>query len=114
MENTVLLKISIIISLVGILSMLFLAETLEVPLTKIKELEKKKIDEKIRVQGVIIQVKETPKAILFTLKDETGTITAIIFKEGSLILKKGQKVEVEGTLLEYQGKKEISVSWVKG
>ncbi len=110
MKEKLFLKISIVISLLGILLILFLAENTELPITKIADLEKKNIDERVKIQGSIISIKETTKVILFTIKDETGTIPAILFKEGNLEIKKGQYLEIEGRITEYLGKKEVIVS----
>jgi len=110
MKEKLFLEMSIIISLLGILFILFLVENTELPFTKIADLKNKDVDERVKIQGRIISIKETTKVILFTIKDETGEIPAILFKEGNLEIKKGQDLEIEGRLTEYVGKKEIVVS----
>lgn len=113
MNNKILLKISLVFSLIGVIIILLIAEYTELPLTKIGELQNKKLDENVRIQGTITSVKNLPTLMILKIKDETGSISAILFKEEEIQIKKDQKVEIRGKIIEYQGEKEVDISLIK-
>ena len=44
---------------------------------------------------------------MINVKDDTGNIDVVVFKEENLELKEGDVIQVEGQVTEYQGKLEI-------
>jgi|SRR3989338_10611380 len=110
MEDKKVFKIGLIISLLGVLLLLILTQILTLPLTGLKEIANKEIDEKVRVQATLESIYDTEKVMILNLKDESGKAIAVFFKEEPLELKKGDTVLIEGRIVEYQKKKEIEVS----
>ena len=113
MKDSTLLKIALSISLLGILTILLISEFTPLSLTNISDLQFKTLNQKVKVYGQITSITETPKIILFNLKDNTGEITILLFKKENVTLEKNQFIEVQGTLTEYKDKLEINADLIR-
>lgn len=102
-----MLKASIIFSLIGILIIFYLTYTLEPTKYNIISLSKDNLDDIIQIKGIIESYGETPGLYLVTLKDDSGKITVVVFKDEELELYEGVEVKVIGQVVEYQDKLEI-------
>lgn len=111
MEEKTLFKIALISSLLGILLILFITEKLDLGQSNISNLTN--LSGKVKIKGYITSFKENPTSYFINLKDETGEIPILVFKENPLNLTKGMIIEVEGNIIEYQGKKEISAELIR-
>lgn len=109
MEEKKLFKLALIISFIGIVLLIIITDNIEIKEYKIEDLTEKHIDQDVKIIATITRVTETPGLIIFNLDDQTGELTAIIFKEEPLNLTIGQKVEVQGKIIEYKNKLEIEV-----
>ena len=107
MKEKDLFKISLIFSLIGILILFFLTYTLKVNLYEINSLSKDNLDDIVRVKGVVESYSETPGLYLVNLKDNTGKITVVVFKDEKLGLQEGLGIEVIGNVVEYKDDIEI-------
>src|SRR3989344_2499030 len=96
MKESTLFKFALAVSLIGILALLIIVEKIELPLTNINSAKDTKDENLIKVKGTIENVKE-----------ETGNINVIVFKENNLNFTKNSLVEIEGKVQEYQGKNEV-------
>ncbi len=102
-----LLKLSLTISLIGIFIILSISSFYELPLQKIKDLNENQLETKVKISGTLLSIKETPGLYLLKITDNTATIPIVIFKEETLNLNPGQKLEIQGTLTEYNHELEI-------
>ncbi len=84
-----------------------LTYTLEVDSYDIGSLSKDNLDENVRVKGFVSSFTETPGLYIITLKDDTGKIPVVIFKDEELPLHEGLELEIIGNVVEYQDKIEI-------
>lgn len=107
MNEKELLKISLISSLIGILILFFLTYTIKVNLYEINSLSKDNLDDIVRVKGIVQSFTETPGLYIVNLKDNTGRITVVIFKDEKLGLREGLNMEVIGNVVEYKNNIEI-------
>lgn len=107
MKENQLLKVSLVFSLIGIFIIFILTFTLEVEKYDIGSLSKDNLDENVKVKGVIEKFGESPGLYFITLKDDTGSIPVVIFKNEKLELQEGLELEIIGDVVEYQGKIEI-------
>ena len=107
MKETTLLKLSVIVSIIGIFSLLIIAETTSLEITKISEINKKDLETKVKIQGKILSIRETPGLYILTITDNTATIPIIVFKEDELELEKNKQFVVIGKLTEYKNELEI-------
>lgn len=107
MKEKDLLKVSLVFSLIGIFIIFMLTYTLEVDSYDIGSLSKDNLDENVKVKGFVSSFTETPGLYILTLKDDTGKIPVIIFKDEELGLYEGLELEIIGNVVEYQDKIEI-------
>ena len=107
MKDKTLLKISFITAVVGILILLFILDRISLSNVNISNLTKENLDEKIKIKAELIKITETPGLYLLTVKDFSGTITVIVFKDEILELKEGNILEIEGQVASYKDKIEI-------
>jgi RecJ-like exonuclease len=107
MEEKTLLKISFITAIIGLLILLFILERISLSKVNIENLTKENIDEKVKIKAELIQIIETPGLYLLTVKDFSGEISVVVFKDDLLDLKKGDILEIEGQVASYKDKIEI-------
>ena len=107
MDEKILLKISLITSLVGILVLLIILEKIDVSDSNIAAINKNLSEKEVKIKGEITRIRETPAFSMINVKDDTGNIDVVVFKEENLELKEGDIIQVEGQVTEYQGKLEI-------
>jgi RecJ-like exonuclease len=112
MNEKTLLKISLIFSILGILLILFISENTSIDLSNISEITKENIDEKVRIQGIVTNIVETESLTILNVKDNTGKITIIIFEIG-IGLQKDQRVEIIGSVTDYEDQLEIMADQIK-
>ncbi|MAG78686.1 hypothetical protein CL616_04965 [archaeon] len=111
MEEKTLLRIALITSFLGIFSLFFLCEFMEMDLTKISEIDELLLDKKVKVEGEVSNVKETSSMLLFDIKDESGKIKVVVFSDKKIDL--DEFVSVEGKVMEYEGEMEISAEKIE-
>ncbi len=107
MQEKTLLKISLITSLVGILILLIILDKIDISDSNINQVNKTFLDKQVKIKGEITRITETPGLYIINIKDNTGSMDIIIFKEEKLELEKGNIIEVQGQVTEYQGKLEL-------
>ena len=107
MNEKLLLKISFITAIIGILILLFILQKIELSKVNLNNITKNDIDKKIKIKGELISITETPGLYILNVKDFSGEIAVIAFKEEKLDLKKGDILEIEGQITGYQDKIEI-------
>jgi RecJ-like exonuclease len=113
MQDKRLFKVSLMVSVIGTFLILLISEYSEVELTEIKNLNKDQLETRVKVQGTVISTKETPGLYILKIKDYSGTIPLIIFKEDPLPIEKNAQIEVTGKLTEYKKEFEIIVEKIK-
>lgn len=113
MREKDLLKIALVCSLIGILIILFIVYKYEVPNYNIKDIDKSMLNEKVSIKGQINRITETPGLYILNIKDSTGEITVVVFKEEDLDLLENNLVEVEGEIAEYKNEVEIIAKQIK-
>ena len=102
MKDKTLMRASLAVSLTGIIALFILTNIIEIPEQKIIDAE----EGDVRITGTIDQLRESKGIMFFSLHDNTGQIDAVLFDD-SINLKKGQRVEVTGSVENYKGKKQI-------
>jgi RecJ-like exonuclease len=110
MKNKTILSIAIICSLVGIFMILLIVENTELSILKIKNITEKHLETKVKISGEITSIKETPGLLILQVKDPTGKIDVIIFKNKKINITKNIQVEIEGEIQEYKDKLQIAAN----
>jgi len=94
-----LFKISLIISITGIILLLFLADALEPKLIKIEKINDKILNKKVKIQGTISQIQDKETFQILSIKDETKTIDVLCDCKN---IENNQEVIVIGSVKEYK------------
>ena len=102
--------LSLIISLVGILILLILSNSIQLKEIPIKNITEKELNKKVQIKGELISIKNYNNFQIISLKDETGEIEAIINK--NLNLTKNQKIILTGTVQQYKNSLQIQADKV--
>jgi len=97
-------KISLILAVLGILILIILSVFYEPKLTKIKDLNSNKLNQKIKVEGKIISSKKYSNFYINKLKDSTSTIDILTEQK----IQTNKTLEVIGVLKEYKDSLQIS------
>jgi len=113
MKEKTLLKIAVISSLIGVLILVYISDSLSPKEYRISNLTRDKLGEFVDVKGSISTLRETPGLYIITLTDETFSIPVIVFKEENLTIEKGSLIDVKGNVIEYNGMLEIQAEEIK-
>jgi len=103
MNERNLIKISLIFSLIGIFCLYLIAETIDVPSSKIKDVDK---DEFVKIRGIVDKVVDKEK-VMFVSLIQPEEIEVVLFKEEFLDIQEGDYIEVTGMSEEYDGEIQI-------
>ena len=101
-----LLKISFIISILGIFFLIFLSNYSTIKNLEIKDINQNLINKKIQIQGEIFEIKNYPDFQMIKIRNKTDEIEIII--NSHLNLTKNQIIKVMGTIQEYNNNFQIN------
>jgi RecJ-like exonuclease len=104
MNERRLKEISLFISLIGVIILMFVSENMEVNKILIQDVDESFLDKEVRVVGDVSNTLDKESFTLFDLTDETGKIKVIAYED---IYPEGRKVEILGKVTEYNGALEI-------
>lgn len=107
MDEKRLLRISLIISLIGIFFLLFLAKNLEPKQINIKDINNNLLNQKVAVQGTILKITDKETFQILSVADATGKINVLCECKNNSIAN-NQNITVTGTVEEYKGNLQIS------
>src|SRR3989344_2672549 len=105
LKNISLTKISFAISLLGILILIFLANTIQPKIINIAEINSFHLNQQVKIQGQIILIKDFGqyKFQLITLKDSSGVIDAVVkYKNYPPPLSANQEIILLGRVIQYK------------
>jgi len=107
MREKTLLKIALIAANIGVI-ILFIFSQQEEKKIVIKSIEETAGQKIVKVQGKITKITDKEKvAFMEILWEKPETVEVVLFKDQNISLRQGDYVEIEGTVEEYKGKKEI-------
>ena len=109
MKDSILLKISLVISILGILSLFFLSEMIKIGSADINQLEDYN-EKSIKVKGTVEAVTVTESATFLKIKQPT-IVNVVVFNP--LNISKGRYVEVTGKVDGFNNKFEILADEIK-
>ncbi|WP_400196258.1 exodeoxyribonuclease VII large subunit [Methanobrevibacter smithii] len=116
-----LLKIALITSLIGLIGLIIFTPSIEVKKVEIQDINRGMIDEEVSIDCVVSDVKSSASksSYFLTINDGTGQMSLIIFESQLAQLEdngiavesyKGKKVNVAGTVTEYNSQLELILS----
>ncbi len=107
MEDSTLLKLSLVCSLLGILLLIFISDKLVVKEITISEISRSKIDQDVRIKAEVISASLKEDVLFLKVKDSTSEIDVVIFNPENLDINKGDKLEITGKVSIYKNKLEL-------
>ncbi|NQU98653.1 hypothetical protein HQ533_04245 [Candidatus Woesearchaeota archaeon] len=110
MKDSTLLKLSLLFSLVGICSLFFILQFVELEESRIVELEYMDEDSEVKIIGVVESVRKRNNVTMLSISQKE-IVNGIIFDDVNV--SNGIEVEVYGTLTSYYDKKEIIIEKIK-
>lgn len=114
MKEKTLLKIALITSLVGLISLYFISSNIEIKETNIEKITLENKDEFVKLRGIVSRVINTEKVSILEIT-QPQKITVVLFKNKNTttLIKEGNEVEIFGKVDEYKGKMEIIAEKVR-
>lgn len=107
MKEKQLLKIALTCSFVGLVALFFFTSQIEeLNISKLGDIEEGR---DVKIIGKIEKISDTGKVMYITLgQEKIETVDVMLFKDSDFVLYKGQTIEIEGEITEYQGKKVVA------
>jgi len=103
MDNSQLMRLALIISLLGLLSLVLLVGFVQpVPYSP----NRAQLNREVKLTGKVLRVQQTEKVAFIELAHMVKTEVAL-FKPRALSLKENDTVTVRGVIEEYQGQKNL-------
>ncbi len=112
MDERVLLRISLVSSLVGIFFLFIIVSFFTVEETAISGIPSSEEGTTVHVKGFVESV-QNRKGIAIIEIAELKSVSAVLFTSENVTLEKGQKVEVRGKVREYGGQMQLVIDELK-
>jgi len=106
MEDSILLKIALVLSITGILVLFLLSNTINPEEININKIDKNKIDKTVKIRGITNNIKKMDN-LMFIDIIQNNKITVVLFNDKDVEIEKGNKVEIIGKVKEYKDGYEI-------
>lgn len=116
MDYRKLTKISFVVALLGIILIVLLALNLEPTTRAISSISEKNLDEWVKIQGKVIDIKEIKSnetEIFDIIRVHDGMDSIDVLSGKVLDLKINYEIEVIGKVSEYKGELQIEASKIK-
>ncbi|MBS3168226.1 OB-fold nucleic acid binding domain-containing protein [Candidatus Woesearchaeota archaeon] len=107
MEENLIIKLSLICTILGIILLVIISDKIELPSSEISSISEKEIGKNIKVIGKVNRVTEKNTITIIDLEDKTGIIQIVAFKPENLKLKKGGLIQVRGKVSLYESSTQI-------
>ncbi len=115
MKNLGLIQFSLIISVVGIIILIFLSIYSEPKISSIEEINKKNLENYVKINGTIINIDKIKSGenyfLIIRLKDFSDSIDVLDYENSNL--KINQKIQVIGKISEYKNQLQIEAKKIK-
>ena len=101
MKEKVLLKIALVVSLLGILVLFFISGYIEKKTVLVSEVASEEVGTNVKVEGIVTNFKKIGSGSLINIA-QLDRMEVFVFGD-NITLYKGDYVEIEGRLDEYDG-----------
>lgn len=106
MDEKILIKTAIVVMIIGLSILYFYSE--EISLEPVESIDTIELEEEVSLRGKVSSVSDYDTVIFIELNAEIEEVTdVILFKDEDIYLSEGDYVEIEGTVEEYEGEREI-------
>lgn len=104
-------KFSLILSVIGVIILVFLSQNLEPKQKKISEINSKMLEGYVKINGNLASIKNLDGMQILKVEDDTGSISVVVFEKTNLST--GMQIEVIGKVTRYRGSLEIEAQKIK-
>ena len=112
MKETLLLKIALICSLVGLVALFFISQRIELKDYK-PDFLNKNVGDSVKLSGKISKITSGNNVVFIELSQQVP-VSVVVFTDNDFTnLNKDDFVEIEGKVQEYNGKEEIIADKIK-
>jgi DNA/RNA endonuclease YhcR with UshA esterase domain len=114
MKEKTLLRIALICSLLGLLSLYLISENINIEEKNIEKITLENKDEFVKLKGTVTNVVNAENVMIIDIL-QPQEITVVMFKSNGqqIGIKKGQQIEVIGKVDDYEGNLEIIADRVR-
>jgi RecJ-like exonuclease len=105
LQESFLLKIALVVSVLGIVFLYLISTQIELNDTTIEKITSGSAEDKVSVTGLVTSVKQSGQTTFITLS-QTNNVDVVVFSK-NLSLAAGDVVKIIGKVQDYNGKKEI-------
>lgn len=110
MRESMLLRIALVTSLLGLVLLFFFAARIELDATTIAKIDRTDIGNFVKVQGIVMDVYDAKDYTVLTI-EQPETISVIFFGNASINAK--DEIEIIGKVSEFKGKEQIVADRVR-
>jgi DNA/RNA endonuclease YhcR with UshA esterase domain len=107
MKEKTLLKLSLAVSLIGLLVLFFISTRIDVSDYKPQELNSN-VGDDVKLKGVVTKVSNLEE-VMFIELNQQNPATLVVFKDKEIPISSGDEIEVFGQVQDYKGKEQIVV-----
>lgn len=112
-EEKTLIKISLVLSIIGLGILIFLSKSPIEGITPIDSINEGLLNSNIKVVGTISSIKSLPSVELMKVKDLTGTIDIVAYRSDTIDISNGDEVEIEGKINKYKENIQIEAKRIR-
>ena len=112
MDEKLILKISLICTLIGILALFFLSENIKIDEVSIDKINNLKEGTDVKIKGFVNKVTDLDKIAILDIA-QLKSVPVLLFKSGNITINEGDYVEITGEVQEYEGKMELIGNEIK-
>jgi len=113
MDDSALIKVSLIVSLLGIFLLFIISDNINLEYSDIGNIKTQDEGRIVRIKGVVKSVRNSEGMIIVEVMQE-NIVPVVIFKENNISnINKNSFLDIEGEVRNYKGKPEIIADKVK-
>jgi DNA/RNA endonuclease YhcR with UshA esterase domain len=113
MDDSILIKACLIISLIGVFLLFMISDNVNLDYVDIESIKNKDEGRIVRIRGVVKDIKDMDSLMIINVMQE-NMIPVVLFKENNKTkINTNSFVEIEGEVRIYKGKPEIIADKVK-
>ena len=106
MKETALLKIALVCSLVGLISLYFISAKIEIKDYK-PDILNRNVGDDVKLMGTVTKITDRENVVFIEVNQQSPITVVLFTDDDNLKLNNGDSVEIIGEVQEYNGKNEI-------
>ncbi len=112
MEEKTLQKICLIVAVFGIFSLFLISQNLKPKELEISKISKEYLKQEIKITGIVTSITNKKVITIIEVSSQNSNIEIITYKEDLKQIDKGDKIEVIGTLDQYNNRLQIQAKTI--